>query len=308
MTAAEPCRTGLSCGKGLRAFAAVAFCAAAGACAQNGPASLDLAAGPPKAGPSGALHGDGRAELAKATDYWGKEFAKNPRDVKAALSYARNLKAMGEKRQALAVLQQSSVFHAGSREFSGEYGRLALEFDQVSLAQRLLEQADDPTNPDWRVISARGTVLAKQGSYRNAIPFYERALALAPDQPSVLSNLALAHAMAGHPDRAEPLLRRAAKDGSDPRVTQNLALVLGLQGKYEDARTAAGRDLTAEEASANVEYLRRIVMLDPVPASAPEQPPASVAARAPPPQLKGTTTDDGGSGGWAARVAATTRP
>ena len=85
----------------------------------------------------------------------------------------------------------------------------------MSVAQKLLEQADDPTNPDWRVISARGTVLAKQGSYRDAIPLYERALALAPDQASVLNNLALAHAMEGHPDKAEPLLKRAAAQRPD---------------------------------------------------------------------------------------------
>ena len=40
----------------------------------------------------------------KATDYWGKKFAKNPRDLKSALNYARNLKAMGQKRRAISVL------------------------------------------------------------------------------------------------------------------------------------------------------------------------------------------------------------
>ena len=47
---------------------------------------------------------------------------------------------MGEKRQALAVLQQASIFHAGNRALNSEYGRLALEFDQISLAQKLLSR------------------------------------------------------------------------------------------------------------------------------------------------------------------------
>ena len=175
---------------------------------------------------------------------------KEPRDPDKALAYARNLKALGEKRQALAVLQQASNFNAGHRGLNSEYGRLALELDQVSLAQRLLEAADDPANPDWRIISARGTVLAKLGSYRDAIPLYERALALAPNQPSILNNLALAHAMEGQADKAEPLLRRAAAaDGKDPRVNQNLSLVLGLQGKYDEARVVAARDLPADNAA-----------------------------------------------------------
>ena len=168
---------------------------------------------------------DTRSDLAKATDATGKEFVKEPRNADKALAYARSLKAMGEKRQALAVLQQASNFNAGHRALNSEYGRLALELEQVSLAQRLLEAADDPANPDWRIISARGTVLAKLGSYRDAIPLYERALALAPNQPSILNNLALAHAMEGHADQAERLLKRAGAeaDGKNARVNQNRA-------------------------------------------------------------------------------------
>ncbi len=243
---------------------------------------------------------DTRTDLQKATEYWGKEFAKNPRDAQIALNYARNLKALGEKRQALAVLQQASVFHGAHRGLNAEYGRLALEFDQVSLAGKLLEQADDPTNPDWKLISARGTVLAKQGRYRDAIAFYERALVLAPEQASILNNLALAHAMEGHPDKAEPLLKRAAAaGGNEPRVGQNLALVLGLQGKYDEAKLTAARDLPADNAAANVDYVRNIVKLQPKP--------LETAARQPAPELKGSVVAGGEAetaSGWAPQVAA----
>lgn len=278
---------------------------ATGACSQLSPGQLDLApASLPKSEAAKAPSSNTKEELAKATEYWGKEFAKNPKDAQGALSYARNLKAMGEKRQALAVLQQTSLFHPGHRGLNSEYGRLALEFDQVSVAQRLLEQADDPTNPDWRVISARGTVLAKQGQYRDAIPLYERALALAPDQASVLNNLALAHAMEGHPDKAEPLLKRAASAaGQDTRVSQNLALVLGLQGRYDEARLAAASNQSVDTAAANVDYVRRIVMLDPQPAPAASPAPAHVAkAAAKRPNLRGPLTD-GTSAGWTPQVA-----
>lgn len=241
---------------------------------------------------------DTRNELQKATEYWGKVYAKNPRDAQPALNYARNLKALGEKRQALAVLQQASMFNGSHRGINAEYGRLALEFEQVSLAAKLLEQAEDPTNPDWRLISARGTVLAKQGRYRDAIPFYERALTLAPDQASILSNLALAHAMEGHPDKAEPLLKRAAEaGGQEARVAQNLALVLGLQGKYDEAKLAAARDLPADNAAANVDYVRSLVKLEPKP--------LALAADRPKPVLKGTATEEGTTAsGWAPQVAA----
>jgi Flp pilus assembly protein TadD len=276
------------------ALAIVALALPLGACAQMGSMQAQLAAGPATS-PAGATAAapDNRSELLKATEYWGKAAGENPRDPQASLNYAKNLKALGEKRHALAVLQQAYTIHSNHRGIAAEYGRLALQFDQVSMAEKLLAQADDPTNPDWTLISARGTVLAKQGRYRDAIPFYERALALAPDKPSTLSNLALAHAMEGHPDKAEPLLKQAAAlGGHDAQVSQNLALVLGLQGKYDEAKLAAAKDLPADKAAANVDYVRAIVRADPKPLAT-----AAIADARP----AGAGTE--AASAWATRVA-----
>ncbi len=248
-------------------IAALTTCTMLGACAQATKPSLPELLSPNEASTQAAESqpaDTGKSELVKATEYWGKEYAKDPRNLEAALGYAKNLKAMGEKKRALAVLQHASILHGNSRELANEYGRLALEFDQVSLANRLLAAADDPVNPDWRVISARGTVLAKQGKYKEAIPFYERALTLAHNHPSILSNLALAHAMNGEPKRAEELLRQAAAiDRNSLKIRQNLALVLGLQGKYDEAKLLASRDLPAESAAEDTDFLRRLVKLEP---------------------------------------------
>ena len=246
-----------------RSFAALAaslMLAGCGGQVSSGAKELLSQSSPPKESNVEAS----RSELQKATQYWGKEYAKAPRELKPALNYARNLKAMGEKQRALAVLQNASLLHSTNRELTSEYGRLALDLGQVKVADRLLTAADNPADPDWRVISARGTVLAKQGKYGDAIPFYERALSLKHDHPSLLSNLALATAMNGEPVRAESLLRRAAlANPTSPKIRQNLALVLGLQGKYDEAKMVAARDLSVEKATENTEYLRRIVKLEP---------------------------------------------
>jgi Flp pilus assembly protein TadD len=211
-----------------------------------------------------------QTELQKATTYWGKEYAKKTSDLKPALNYARNLKALGEKNKAMAVLQQASSLHDGNPELAGEYGRLALEMDQVNVAARMLQVADDPAKPDWRVISARGTVFAKQGQYKEAIPFYERALTLAQDQPSLLNNLAMAYAMTGDAKKAESLLRQAAAGNAGPnngKVKQNLALVLGLEGRYDEAKSVTAGTDVASSSSDNVDMLRSIVKLQPKAAS-----------------------------------------
>lgn len=207
-----------------------------------------------------------KSELEKATDYWAKANAEKPGDAKSAVNYARNLKAMGNKQQALVVMQEAHRINPMDREINSEYGRLALEHDQFSAAQKLLEAADDPANPDWRVISARGTVLAKQGRHGEAVPFFERALIVSPDNPSVMNNLAMAQAMEGRPGKAEELLRRAsAAQPNDRRLQQNLALVLGLQGKHTEAQQVSEQALPPDLASYNGDVMRKMVGAEPTP-------------------------------------------
>lgn len=203
-----------------------------GACAQIG--EMGIGGAKPDAEVADAIPGQsrGQSELEKATEYWGKEVAKNPRDAKTVLSYARNLKALGRKQDALTALQTAYIYNAENREYLSEYGRLALELGQVAAAATMLERADDPGKPDWRVISARGTATAKQGQYKEAVAFFERARELAPGQASVLNNLAMAYTMDGQAEKAEGLLRQAAEKGNaDPKIKQNLAMVINLQGK-----------------------------------------------------------------------------
>jgi Flp pilus assembly protein TadD len=76
----------------------------------------------------------------------------------------------------------------------------------------------------------------------------------------VLSNLGLSYALAKDLKRAETTLRQAAeRSNGDVRVRQNLALVVGLQGRFPEAETIAKADLPADEAAANVAYLRQML-------------------------------------------------
>jgi Flp pilus assembly protein TadD len=138
--------------------------------------------------------------------------------------------------------------------------------------------ADDPSNPDWRVLSARGTALAKQSKYSEAIPFYERALQLSPGQRSVMNNLALAYTMSGEAHKAETVLRQADPTGADPRIKQNLALVMSLQGRHDEAKQLAGEvPVQGVRTADDVDTLRKIVRAQPAPASKAAAPATAVA-------------------------------
>jgi Flp pilus assembly protein TadD len=245
-------------------LAAMASTLMLGACAQVGGddssgllAALSPDAKPPEGQSAGPL------DAQSAVEQSGQDYSKDPRNLDKALAYAKSLKAIGQKSQALAVLQQASLISGSDKRVASEYGRLALEMDQVSVAKKLLEVADDPGNPDWRVVLARGTVLAKEGRYREAIGFYERAQALQPGHPSVVNNLALAYAMSGDAGKGEELLRQASTSSeANPKVRQNLALVLGLQGKYDESTKVGSVDLPPDKAQQNTDLLKKMVKLD----------------------------------------------
>ena len=79
--------------------------------------------------------------------------------------------------------------------------------------------------------------------------------------------------MEGNAERAEALLKQAmAQGGHEARVGHNLALVLSLQGKYDEAKGQRARQLPADQVAANVDYVQR-------PAWSPAPPPMSFVER-----------------------------
>lgn len=290
--------------------AVLALATLTGACSSlSEDTGLDLFASAPAKPADTRRSNEGGApqtELGKATEYWGKEFAKNPANSEAAVAYAKNLKALGNKTEAFGALQQAAQANPDSKDVASELGRLALEMEKVSLAAQMLEFADDPLRPDWRVVSARGAAMAKLGKYKDAVQHLERANMLAPEQTAVQNNLALAYAMNGDPAKAETLLRQTvARDGGNIKTKQNLALVLGLQGKYDEATQVGATAVASDVARENTNLVRQMVKLDPK-SSAPYTAPAAIAAAlAPvaPVAFKPTAIDNNSSAGsWGATV------
>jgi Flp pilus assembly protein TadD len=75
-----------------------------------------------------------------------------------------------------------------------------------------------------------------------------------------LSNLGLSYVLMKDLKRAEVTLRRGvAQPNADPKVRQNLALVVGLRGNFAEAEKIARADLPDDEAAANVRYLRQML-------------------------------------------------
>lgn len=193
----------------------------------------------------------------RAAEVYGERYRANPKDAEAALGYGQALRANGQRAQAAAVLEQATIAHPGNKTLLAAYGRALADNGNSQAAFDVLTRAHSPANPDWRLLSVQGTTLDKMGRHEEARGYYASALKIMPDEPSVLSNLGLSYMLTRELPQAEETLRRAyANPRADVRVRQNLALVVGLQGRFGEAETIAKGDLPADEATANVAYLR----------------------------------------------------
>jgi Flp pilus assembly protein TadD len=200
------------------------------------------------------------AEWRQEAQIWGDRYRKNPADPDAGIRYAQALRALGQRAQAVAVLEQSSIQNPRNTAVLGAYGRALADTGALAQALDVLSRAHTPDQPDWRILSAQGAVLDQMGRHDEARRYYETALKIVPDEPSVMSNLGLSYALSKNLPAAEETLRRAnAYNSREPRVRQNLALVVGLQGRFKEAEEIARADLSPEEAAANLSYLRNML-------------------------------------------------
>src|SRR5476649_2050524 len=200
------------------------------------------------------------AEWRQSLEIWGSRYRADSGDPEAALHFARALRATEQRAQAVAVLEQASLRNPNNMELLGAYGRAMAEAGDLKQALDVLGRAHTPDNPDWRILNAQGAVLDQLGRHAEAQREYSAALKIVPNDSSVLSNLGLSYALTKDLKRAEATLRQAvARPDPAPKARQNLALVVGLQGRFAEAEKITSADLPPDEAAANVTYLRQML-------------------------------------------------
>lgn len=210
--------------------------------------------------PGSSANASADADPRRSVDVYGERYRANPKDVDAALRYGQALRATGQRAQAVAVFEQATIANSGNKALLAGYGRALADNGNSQRAFDVLSRAHSPDNPDWRLLSVQGTALDQLGRHDDARRYYAGALAIVPEEPSVLSNLGLSYVLSKDLPKAEETLRRAYGSArADARVRQNLGLVVGLQGRFAEAESIVKSDLPAEEAAANVAYLKQML-------------------------------------------------
>ena len=203
-----------------------------------------------------ASQADPRRDIAALRE----RYRANPKDTALALQYGRALRATGERSQAVAVLEQAAIANPGDKALLAAYGRALADNGNFQQAFDVLARAHSPEDPDWRILSAQGAVLDQMGRFEEARSYYASALKIAPDEPSVLSNLGLSYLLSKELAKAEETLRRAhVRDDKNQRVRMNLALVLALESHQSEAEGILKADLPPEEATARIAELKRLL-------------------------------------------------
>ncbi|CAN5354235.1 tetratricopeptide repeat protein [soil metagenome] len=199
-------------------------------------------------------------DFEKAVVYWGQKYAANPKDRTTALNYAGALRRTSRSDQAVAVLQKTAIYFPDDREVLAAYGKALASAGNLQLALDTVRRAQTADRPDWQLLSAEATILDQMGENQQARKLYAQALDFRPNEPSILSNYGMSFVLTGELPQAEKWLRKAiAVPGADSRVRQNLALAVGLQGRFDEAQQIAAAEISPDQAAANVAYLKQML-------------------------------------------------
>jgi Flp pilus assembly protein TadD len=192
----------------------------------------------------------------------GKNWQSDPTNINKGMAYANALESIGQSEKQLEVYGRLSMAHPANGKLAGIYGKKLLTSGKSAEAIPVLERAATASGVDWRIHSALGSAYDQQGLYQKARAEYQTVLSGDSGNLSVLNNLGMSYALEGNLKEAETTLRRAdglPRSRSEPRIRQNLALVVGLLGRFEEASKIASEDLPQEQIEANMAYLQKML-------------------------------------------------
>lgn len=203
-------------------------------------------------------------DLSSAISFYRRAIAVDPTLVQAYLGLGEALLAAGypnDANAAFAAAQSRAASEAPSPErtvhevaaMRGQ-GLTLITLNQPAGAVEILDKANAvaPAAPTYSALGVAEDVLGDTDAADKA---YKQGLALAPDDLDLQNNYGLSQALHGDLDGAVATLRRVASDAkASARHRLNLALVLGLAGRTDDAAQVARIDLDERSVRSNLAY------------------------------------------------------
>ena len=160
----------------------------------------------------------------------GNASAANGTNLEDSIRQAQLLRLAGQYPEAIKHLSQLMLVASDDERVISEYGKTLTSMGRATDAVNFLTRAQQLQPTDWTLYSAMGVAYDQLGDQANAKDAYEHALALKPEEPSVLSNFALSRMLAKDPDMARKLVARAesANVAGDDKIARNIAMIRSL--------------------------------------------------------------------------------
>jgi Flp pilus assembly protein TadD len=237
--------------KSMRALLLAGVAAAAlSACASNRSTTMS----------SPDYSGLSRAETHANVSQLSAQYAARPNDRATIISFAAALRAAGQAKQAIAVMQKAIGQHPRDMSIKIAYAKALAADGQFAQGLTIIEQTIQPERPDWNALLVKGAILDQLGEHTLARQLYKQGLVIAPGRAALEANLGLSYAMTNDLKKAEHHLRRAVTySDATAQIRQNLALVLGLQGRFDEARSIYRQTLPDDEVESNRAYIRALL-------------------------------------------------
>ncbi|HUH75985.1 MAG TPA: tetratricopeptide repeat protein [Devosia sp.] len=222
---------------------------AIGGCAMTG-------TGPSLSGFPGSASAQAPVNIAELTE----RYKRNPRDKGTIIHYATALRGVGQSQQAVSVLELGITHHPKDVDIAVAYAKALTADGRFEQSLGVLDNVIRLDAPDWNALLVKGATLDQLGRHGEARQLYSQALALAPGEASVAANLGLSYAMTNELGAAELHLRQAVQmRGANSKVRQNLALIVGLQGRFDEARALFAAELPPDQVDSNMAYVRGLL-------------------------------------------------
>jgi len=197
-----------------------------------------------------------QATLAELTG----RYKANPRDRNTVILYAAALRAAGQPQQAAAALEQAMAAYSGDVEISVAYAKALASMGSFEQSVAVIDTTIRPDAPDWNALLVKGAALDQMGRHGEARALYSQAGTIAPGEASIEANIGLSFAMTNELPSAEQHLRRAVQmRGANTQTRQNLALVVGLQGRFDECRALYAAELPPDQVESNMAYVRALL-------------------------------------------------
>lgn len=194
--------------------------------------------------------------LARAA-FWARETSLDASDPEAAIGLSQALRELGRAQEAAEPVRALLAARPDNLEGLLELARVYLTLSQGFYAIEPAQKARSLAPRDWRAPGLLAIAFEQAQRDDEALRAHREAIAIAPDNPAPLTNLGMFLAGRGQIEEAERILQQAsALPGADARTRQNLALVLGLQGRLGEAEALARRDLPPDVVANNLAWLR----------------------------------------------------